>query len=124
MDPTTIRPPYAYTPYLVLIAVFPHNRPWVCPLVKMLLIIANPDRPRHDLACHCCGGGGPSRCSTRNTVYEVLKRRPGWVETQDDVDWDLCWADVGWVRDMYDQIQVGLWFACERPAMCLNIVPL
>lgn len=47
------------------------------------------------------------RCSTRNTVYEVLKSRPGWVETQDDVDWDLCWADVGWVRDMYDQIQVG-----------------
>ncbi|CAM9533636.1 unnamed protein product, partial [Hapterophycus canaliculatus] len=46
------------------------------------------------------------RCSTRNTVYEVLKSRPGWVETQDDVDWDLCWADVGWVRDMYDQIQM------------------
>ncbi|CAM9615612.1 unnamed protein product [Ectocarpus sp. 4 AP-2014] len=46
------------------------------------------------------------RCSTRNTVYEVLKARPGWVETQDDVDWDLCWADVGWVRDMYDQIQM------------------
>lgn len=46
------------------------------------------------------------RCSTRNTVYEVLKSRPGWVETHDDVDWDLCWADVGWVRDMYDQIQV------------------
>lgn len=40
-------------------------------------------------------------------MYEVLKNRPGWVETQDDVDWDLCWADVGWVRDMYDQIQVG-----------------
>jgi len=50
---------------------------------------------------------GNIRCSTRNTVYEVLKSRPGWVETQDDVDWDLCWADVGWVRDMYDQIQVG-----------------
>eukprot|EP00752_Nemacystus_decipiens_P001650 g1604.t1 len=46
------------------------------------------------------------RCSTRNTVYEVLKSRPGWVETHDDVDWDLCWADVGWVRDMYDQIQM------------------
>lgn len=42
-------------------------------------------------------------------MYEVLKARPGWVETQDDVDWDLCWADVGWVRDMYDQIQVLLY---------------
>ena len=40
-----------------------------------------------------------------------MKNRPGWVETQDDVDWDLCWADVGWVRDMYDQIQVGFRFS-------------
>ncbi|CAM9480130.1 unnamed protein product, partial [Discosporangium mesarthrocarpum] len=46
------------------------------------------------------------RCSTRNVVYDVLKNRPNWVETTDDVDWDLNWADVGWVRDMYDQIQM------------------
>ncbi|CAM9152503.1 unnamed protein product [Chrysoparadoxa australica] len=47
------------------------------------------------------------RSSTqRNTVHEVMKRRPGWVETDDDVDWCINWADVGWVRDMYDQIQM------------------
>lgn len=50
-------------------------------------------------------------------MYEVLKSRPGWVETQDDVDWDLCWADVGWVRDMYDQIQV-------QPCSLAFLVPL
>lgn len=49
-------------------------------------------------------------------MWEVLKSRPGWVETQDDVDWDLCWADVGWVRDMYDQIQVrgGQFLVCDE----------
>lgn len=46
------------------------------------------------------------RCSQRNTVHEVMRSRPGWKETEDDVDWDINWADVAWVRDMYDQIQL------------------
>lgn len=33
------------------------------------------------------------RTSYRNVVYAVLKGRPGWVETDSDVDWDVEWND-------------------------------
>ena len=47
------------------------------------------------------------RCSNRgNLAHAVMSKRPGWVETDDDVDWDINWADVAWTRDMYDQIQM------------------
>ncbi|KAG5187924.1 tubulin-tyrosine ligase family-domain-containing protein [Tribonema minus] len=35
-----------------------------------------------------------------------MRNRPGWQETEDEIDWDIHWADVGWVRDMYDQVQL------------------
>jgi len=44
------------------------------------------------------------RTSFRNVVYEVLRMRPGWEETDSDTDWDFNWADIGWIRDFYDHI--------------------
>jgi tubulin polyglutamylase TTLL9 len=46
------------------------------------------------------------RCASRNIAHEVMRSRPGWVETNDDIDWDINWADVAWIRDMHDQIQL------------------
>ncbi|CAM9900810.1 unnamed protein product, partial [Phaeothamnion confervicola] len=47
------------------------------------------------------------RCSLRNTtVYDVLSRRPGWVETDDEVNWDFCWLDTAGSRELYDSIQL------------------
>jgi tubulin polyglutamylase TTLL9 len=46
------------------------------------------------------------RCSNRNLMHEVMSNRPNWEETTDDVEWDINWADVGWVRDFYDGIQM------------------
>jgi tubulin polyglutamylase TTLL9 len=35
-----------------------------------------------------------------------MSTRPGWVETDSDSDWDINWADVGWVRDYFDHIHM------------------
>jgi tubulin polyglutamylase TTLL9 len=29
----------------------------------------------------------------------------GWHETASDEDWDLNWADVGWIRENFDIMQ-------------------
>lgn len=42
------------------------------------------------------------RTSLRNTVLDVLEAQRGWEETQSEFDWDLHWADVGWVREHLD----------------------
>lgn len=47
------------------------------------------------------------RTSLRNTVLDVLcqqRQATGapWLETDSEYDWDLHWADVGWVRDHLD----------------------
>lgn len=31
----------------------------------------------------------------KNTIYDVLKARPGWVETEHPTEWDFNWADKG-----------------------------
>mmetsp|Transcript_17786 Transcript_17786/g.54389 ORF Transcript_17786/g.54389 Transcript_17786/m.54389 type:complete len:386 (-) Transcript_17786:253-1410(-) len=46
------------------------------------------------------------RCNFRNTIHEVLRQRPGWVETDDEFDWDFTWADVHWVREMFSELQM------------------
>ncbi|XP_071824335.1 probable tubulin polyglutamylase TTLL9 isoform X2 [Apostichopus japonicus] len=39
----------------------------------------------------------------QNTILEVLRSR-GWVEVkEDDNDFDLFWADRGWMREYFDQ---------------------
>ena len=35
------------------------------------------------------------RTSLHNTVFDVLRSRPGWRETDSDTDWDINWADTG-----------------------------
>jgi hypothetical protein len=35
------------------------------------------------------------RSSLKNTIYDVLKARDGWQETESDTEWDFFWADKG-----------------------------
>ncbi|RLN10454.1 hypothetical protein BBJ28_00022743 [Nothophytophthora sp. Chile5] len=42
------------------------------------------------------------RTALRNTVLDVMRQQGGWLETDSDFDWDLHWADVGWVREHLD----------------------
>jgi hypothetical protein len=37
------------------------------------------------------------RTSFHNVVYDVFRAR-AWKETDSDVDWDVCWADTGALR--------------------------
>ncbi|OQR90669.1 tubulin-tyrosine ligase family [Achlya hypogyna] len=45
------------------------------------------------------------RTSLHNTVCDVMASLPGWEETETDGDWDLHWADVGWVRENFDLME-------------------
>lgn len=45
------------------------------------------------------------RTSLRNTVYDVMSSNPGWEEADNEDDWDIHWADVGWIRENFDKIQ-------------------
>jgi tubulin polyglutamylase TTLL9 len=42
------------------------------------------------------------RTSLHNTVLDVMQRQGGWLETDSELDWDLHWADVGWIRENLD----------------------
>ncbi|XP_029110255.1 probable tubulin polyglutamylase TTLL9 [Scleropages formosus] len=42
------------------------------------------------------------RCGLTNTIQDVLRQRPGWVEVKDDGEWDFNWCDVGWLRENFD----------------------
>uniref|UniRef100_A0A8C4S7V5 Tubulin--tyrosine ligase-like protein 9 n=1 Tax=Erpetoichthys calabaricus TaxID=27687 RepID=A0A8C4S7V5_ERPCA len=39
------------------------------------------------------------RCSLTNTILDVLRQRPGWIERM-----DFYWCDVGWLRDHFDHM--------------------
>jgi hypothetical protein len=39
------------------------------------------------------------RSSLKNTIYDVLKARRGWQETESESEWDFFWADKGWARE-------------------------
>ena len=41
------------------------------------------------------------RTTFHNTIYDVFRAR-GWRETESDTDWDVCWADTGWIREYFD----------------------
>ncbi|XP_059144422.1 probable tubulin polyglutamylase TTLL9 isoform X1 [Physella acuta] len=44
------------------------------------------------------------RCSLQNTILDVLKARPGWVEvTNEGGSWDFYWADVWWMKEIFDR---------------------
>ncbi|XP_038578977.1 probable tubulin polyglutamylase TTLL9 isoform X2 [Micropterus salmoides] len=42
------------------------------------------------------------KCGLFNTIQDVLRQRPGWVEVKDDGEWDFHWCDVGWLRENFD----------------------
>lgn len=46
------------------------------------------------------------RTSLKNTVLDVLSGRAGWKETTNIVDWDLNWADTGWIRDHFSSLKL------------------
>ncbi|CAK4749020.1 hypothetical protein LEN26_008737 [Aphanomyces euteiches] len=48
------------------------------------------------------------RTSLHNTVCDVMASLDGWEETDSELDWDLHWADVGWIRECFDMIQPKL----------------
>ena len=45
------------------------------------------------------------RCSFSNTIYDVLCAK-GWVETTNENDWDIQWADREWVYEVFDQMHL------------------
>ncbi|KAG8447261.1 hypothetical protein GDO86_014650, partial [Hymenochirus boettgeri] len=52
------------------------------------------------------------KCALTNTIADVLRQRPGWVEIKrvelaksfHDGEWDFYWCDVGWLRENFDRI--------------------
>eukprot|EP00775_Hariotina_reticulata_P014320 gene14320-46_t len=55
--------------------------------------------------------GGPIvwRSSLKNTIYDVLKARKDWVETEHETEWDFFWADKGWIHNELDKIHLHDW---------------
>lgn len=49
------------------------------------------------------------RCSLSNTIYDVLKARPGWVETDHPTEWSFNWADRGWIHTELDKLHLHEW---------------
>ena len=46
------------------------------------------------------------RTSLHNTIFDVMRSRTGWEETDSDTDWDINWASVGWVREFFDHVHM------------------
>ncbi|MBN3309071.1 TTLL9 polyglutamylase, partial [Amia calva] len=42
------------------------------------------------------------RCALTNTIQDVLRQRPGWLEVKDEGEWDFHWCDIGWLRENFD----------------------
>ncbi|TFK02228.1 putative tubulin polyglutamylase TTLL9 [Platysternon megacephalum] len=42
------------------------------------------------------------KCALPNTILDILRRRPGWVEVKEEGEWDFYWCDVSWLRENFD----------------------
>ncbi|XP_065422391.1 probable tubulin polyglutamylase TTLL9 isoform X1 [Chrysemys picta bellii] len=42
------------------------------------------------------------KCALTNTILDILRRRPGWVEVKEEGEWDFYWCDVCWLRENFD----------------------
>ena len=47
------------------------------------------------------------RTCLHNTIAEALEARPGWEETDSDTDWDICWADISFMREHFGQTHLN-----------------
>lgn len=56
-------------------------------------------------------GDGPIRFRThfRNVVYDVLKSRPGWVETDSVDEWDFMWNERDIAYETFDTTHLDAW---------------
>ncbi|XP_059836400.1 probable tubulin polyglutamylase TTLL9 isoform X4 [Hypanus sabinus] len=41
------------------------------------------------------------KCVLTNTILDVLRQRPGWVEVKDEGEWDFYWCDTSWLRENF-----------------------
>jgi hypothetical protein len=39
------------------------------------------------------------RCTLHNVIYEVLRSRAGWIETESETEWDFMWAERAWLAE-------------------------
>ncbi len=71
----------------------------------MLPTISN-NRRRNSSSLSC---GQPKiirfRTHFTNTIFDVFKDR-GYKQTDSELDWDIHWADVGWIREVFDHIHL------------------
>ncbi|XP_061486802.1 probable tubulin polyglutamylase TTLL9 isoform X6 [Rhineura floridana] len=42
------------------------------------------------------------KCALTNTILDVLRQRPGWVEVKEEGEWDFYWCDVRWLQENFD----------------------
>nr|XP_035154048.2 probable tubulin polyglutamylase TTLL9 isoform X6 [Callithrix jacchus] len=56
------------------------------------------------IALSCREQRAPIRFKTTqlNTLMDVLRHRPGWVEVKDEGEWDFYWCDLSWLRENSD----------------------
>ncbi|XP_077192171.1 putative tubulin polyglutamylase TTLL9 isoform X2 [Paroedura picta] len=42
------------------------------------------------------------KCALTNTILDVLRQRPGWVEVKEEGEWDFYWCDMRWLQENFD----------------------
>jgi hypothetical protein len=55
------------------------------------------------------GWGATALACVRAQVYDVLRTRPGWVETESETEWDFQWAERDWVYESFDTMHLDGW---------------